>query len=29
MRNTSFLNEGKVKVVQMKQDTMRQKHEKR
>ena len=28
MANTSFLKEGKFKVLQIKQDTIRQKHEK-
>ena len=28
MANTPFLNEGKVKFLQIKQDTIRQKHEK-
>ena len=29
LTNTPFLNEGKVKFLQIKQDTKRQKHEKR
>ena len=29
LTNTSFLNEGKVKFLQIKQDNIRQKHEKR
>ena len=29
LTNTPFLNEGKVKFLQAKQDTIRQKHEKR